>query len=205
MLGKLFGLLTLIALICGAACGNIPALGAAVLDGAAKGVDTTLSLVGMMCLWCGMMEVLSEAGAIRFLSRLFAPFLRLFFPRTAESGQGMEEICASISANLLGLGNASTPFALKAMEKIQAINPNPTIAHPEQITLAVLNTSSVTLLPATLLALRRAAGSQQPYRVMLPIWISSFTCAAMALLITSLPRLWESASRSVRGRKHRHD
>ena len=116
MLGKIFGVLCLIALIFGILTGNITQLGSAVLDGAANAVTVTLSLCGMMCLWCGMMRVLSEAGVIRRLTRLLSPFLKCFFPDAARTGEGIEEISANISANLLGIGNAATPFALRAME-----------------------------------------------------------------------------------------
>ncbi len=186
MLGKAFGILCLIAVVFGVISGNTAALGNAVPDGAAGAVRVTLSLCGMMCLWCGLMRVLAEAGAIRALTRILRPFLKLFFPDAARTGEGLDEIGANIAANLLGIGNAATPFALCAMEKLQKHNPTPTRASGEQITLAVLNTASVTLIPANLLALRRAAGSEQPYRVLLPIWIVSFVCAASALILTRL-------------------
>ena len=145
----------------------------------------------MICFWCGMMRVLQEAGLIKKLSKLLYPFLKLFFPNAAKSREGLEEISANISANLLGIGNAATPFALKAMEKLQKQNPHPEKATAEQITLAVLNTASVTLIPANLLALRRAAGSDSPYAVLLPIWITSSLCALMALFLTIIPRFAE--------------
>ena len=194
MLGKIFGVLTVVALLFGIASGNTAALGNAVLDGAAKALEVLLSLCGMLCLWGGMMRVLSEAGAIRKLSRLLRPFLRFFFPAAYRTGEGLEEISANVSANLLGLGNAATPLALEAMEKLQRHNPHPETASAEQITLAVLNTSSVTLLPANLLALRRAAGSSDPYAIILPVWVVSILCTAMALLLTALPRLLERHS-----------
>jgi len=195
VLGKIFGILSILGFLFGALTGNAEALGSAVLDGARSAIEVTLSLCGMMCLWCGMMRVLQEAGVIRRLSRLMAPFLRLFFPSSWRRGEGIEEISANVSANLLGIGNAATPFALAAMEKLQKSNPHPERATSEQITLAVLNTASVTLIPANLLALRRAAGSTRPYAVLIPVWICSVTAAAMALLLTSIPR-W--------GRRRRH-
>lgn len=191
MLGKVFGILCVIAFGFGIATRNLSGLGSAVLDGAAGAVQVTLSLGGMMCLWCGMMRVLSEAGLVGRLSRWLRPILRVFFPTAARTGEGLEEISANLGANLLGIGNAATPFALSAMKKLQAQNPSPTVASDEQITLAVLNTASFTLIPANLLALRRAAGSQTPYAVLLPIWLTSLASLSMALLLTSLPRVWK--------------
>lgn len=196
MLGRIFGGMTLLALLFGIVGGNAAALGNAVLDGAAKALEVLLSLCGMTCLWCGMMRVLSEAGIIARLSRLLRPFLRIFFPEAYRTGEGLEAISANVSANLLGIGNAATPLGLEAMEALQRHNPHPESASSEQITLAVLNTSSLTLLPANLLALRRAAGSTDPYAVVLPIWTVSLLCTSMALLLTSLPRLFDKLLQS---------
>ncbi len=189
MLGKIFGIFCLLSVVFGLVSGRIPQVANAIPDGAAGAVEVTLSLVGMMCLWCGLMEVLREAGLIKKLSRLLSPVLRCFFPRAFETGEGAEEITGSISANLLGIGNAATPLALSAMKEMQKHNPHPERADGEQITLAVLNTASLTLLPANLLALRRAAGSAAPYAIILPVWIVSALTVAFSLGLTSLLRL----------------
>ena len=204
MLGKVFGIICLVAFCFAVICGNLSALSDAILDGAAKTVDVLLSLSGMMCLWCGMMRVLSDAGAIKKLSRLLSPFLRVFFPEAYRTGEGLDEISANVSANLIGIGNAATPLALGAMRELQKHNPTPERASGEQITLAVLNTASVTLIPANLLALRRAAGSVDPYAVVVPIWIVSILSASMALLLTSLPRLFDRTGKVQRKSKRRH-
>ncbi|MBQ7335116.1 MAG: spore maturation protein A [Clostridia bacterium] len=194
----------MISLIFAIFTGNIEALGSAVLDGAASAVQVLLSLCGMMCLWCGMMQVLSQAGLIRRLAKLLSPLLRIFFPTAYRTGEGIEEISANISANLLGIGNAATPFALRAMEQMQKHNPIPEKADPEQITLAVLNTASVSLIPANLLALRRAAGSENPYAVMIPVWVVSLLCAGMSLLLTSLPRWFDRILHKRNDRENSH-
>ena len=189
MLGKIFGILCITALLFAIPTGNLTAVANAIPDGAEGAVRVLLSLGGMMCLWGGLMEVLREAGLVTRLSRLLSPVLRLFFPDAYRTGEGAEEISACISANLLGIGNAATPLALAAMKALQKHNPDPTRASDEQVTLAVLNTASVTLVPANLLALRRAAGSSDPFSVVLPGWIVSALCATMALFLTLLPRV----------------
>ena len=185
MLGKIFGVICLISFVFGVFSGNIVPMADAVLDGAAAAVRLLLSLGGMMCLWSGMMRVLTEAGVTKRLARLLRPLLRPFFPDADARDEGMEEICANVSANLLGIGNAATPIALCAMEKLQQHNPTPDRASREQITLAVLNTAPLTCIPATLLALRRAAGSANPYLILIPVWITSALCALLALLLTA--------------------
>lgn len=189
MIGKIFGGVCLFAAVFGICNGRGAAVANAIPDGAAGAVELLLSLGGMMCLWCGVMEVLRRAGAIRALSRLLSPFLRLFFPRAFATGEGAEEIAATVSANLLGIGNAATPFAVRAMEEMQKHNPHPDRADGEQVTLAVLGTASLSLVPANLLALRRAAGSENAFAILIPVWVTSLLSSLLALLLTSIPRL----------------
>ena len=188
MLGKIFGGLVLLSLVAGILLGNTAELSNAVLDGAKGAVELTLSLCGIMSLWCGIMRVMEKAGMIEKLSALLKPMLKIFFPDAYKSGVGIGEISANISANLLGIGNAATPFALKAMEKLQSINKDPLCASADMITLAVMNTASVNLIPTTIIALRRAAGAKEPYSVIAPIWITSLACCLMALTLSSLMR-----------------
>lgn len=189
MLGKIFGALCGLSLLFGALCGRLSEVAAAIPDGANKAVEVTLTLLGMMCLWSGVMQVLADAGIIKKMARIFAPFLRYVFPKAYQTGEGYEEICATVSANFLGVGNAATPFALSAMKKMQQHNPIPDVADSEQVTLAVLSTAPLTLVPANLLALRRAAGSADPFSIMIPVWITSLLCVAFSLLLTSFLRI----------------
>ena len=202
MLGKIFGVFCTLSLLFGALCGKLTAVAAAIPDGAAKAVEVTLTLLGMMCLWSGVMQVLSDAGIIQKIARIFAPFLRHVFPKAYKTSEGYEEICATLSANFLGVGNAATPFALCAMKKMQKHNPHPESADNEQVTLAVLSTASLTLVPANLLALRRAAGSQDPFSIMIPVWITSMLCVSFALFLTSFLRIREHFSHTRASKKH---
>ncbi|MGN1047211.1 MAG: nucleoside recognition domain-containing protein [Eubacteriales bacterium] len=187
MLGKVFGVISLISIVFGVMSGNTSALGAAVLDGAQSAVTLTLSLCGVLCLWCGVMNVLREAGAVKRLAALLSPVLRIFFPDVWKSGEGKEEIAAGIGANLLGIGNAATPLALSALKKLKKSHIKrggaPEVASRDMITLAVMNTSSANLLPTTILALRRSAGASNPFSVVLPIWICSCCGALFALCL----------------------
>lgn len=186
MLGRVFGCMCLISFVYALYTGSSEALLYAVLDGASGAVTLTLSLCGMMALWCGIMKVFEGAGLIERLSRLLSPLLRRCFSAAYKSGQGIGEISANISANLLGIGNAATPLALAAMKKLQTINPDKSTASADMITLAVMNTASLNIIPSTIIALRRAAGSAAPHAVMAPIWIVSAACALLALTLTCI-------------------
>ena len=196
MIGKIFGALCGLSLLFGSLCGRLGEVASAIPDGANKAVEVTLTLLGMMCLWSGVMQVLVDAGIVLRMSRFFAPFLRYVFPKAYKTGEGYEEICATVSANFLGVGNAATPFAISAMQKMQAHNPTPDSADDEQITLAVLSTAPLTLVPANLLALRRAGGSADPFAIMLPVWITSLLCVAFSLFLTSFLRIRRRFSRT---------
>ncbi len=186
MAGKVFGILCICSVVGGCLLGNVEAVGEAVLGGASSAVTLLLELGGMICLWSGILQVLTDAGAIRWLAKRLRPFLGFFFPDAAKTGEGLEEISANIGANLLGVGNAATPMALSAMKKMQRHNPHPDTASPDQVTLAVLNTASFTLLPVNLLALRASAGSDAPYTILLPVWAASVTSALLALFLCRL-------------------
>lgn len=202
MLGKIFGILCTVSVLWGLVAGRAEEMSNAVLDGAASAVTLTLTLCGMMCLWCGLMEVFRRAGGIGILSRLLMPLLRLIFPDAAASGCGIDEISANVAANLLGIGNAATPLALSAMKKLgeraRARGLPPERASDDMVTLTVLNTSSVSLIPATVAALRRAAGSPEPFSIVPAVWICSLVCSATAIL---LARAGAADKRCLAGKK----
>ncbi len=187
MIGKIFGGMCIISISYGAYSGRLTEISGAVFEGAEAAVSLTFSLLGIMCLWCGVLQVLRDAGAIKLLSKLISPVIRLFFPDAYASGEGSEEISACIGANLLGIGNAATPLALSAIKKLHGDSirrgGDPSTASRDMITLSVLNTASANLLPTTIIGLRRIAGASDPFAVVLPIWICSVSCAFFALFL----------------------
>ncbi len=188
MLGKCFFIICIISITASAYTGNLSVLSDAVLEGASRGVELVLTMAGMMCLWCGIMEVFRTAGALEKVSRFLEPILKRIFPKAFSTGVGKEEIIAAVSANMLGISSAATPFALKAMEKLDAVNDTPHVAGDDMVTLAVLGCSSISIFPTTVITLRHSAGSVAPYSVVVPIWICSFICTAASLLMCHLTR-----------------
>ncbi len=186
MLGTVFALMVLFSVVGGAFCGTLPALADAVLDGAARAVTLTLSLGGMMCLFGGVMRVFSAAGVLDFLAKCLSPLLRLAFPDAYKRNNGTHELSANVAANLLGIGNAATPFALAAMEKLQENNGGRDTASDDMVTLATLNCAPPNLLPTTLIALRRTGGSLRAAAILLPVWLVSLVCAWLSVLLSRL-------------------
>lgn len=203
MLGKTFGILSVFALAFALLTGRTEAIGNAILDGTSAAVELTVSLVGIMCLWNGVMQVMEDAGLIGKLACLWRPLLRVFFPDTY--GTCGEELSANITANLLGIGNAATPLALSALEKMKSCSKSNELPTRDMITLAVMNTASFSLLPTTIISLRRAAGSENPFSVVAPIWISSFACWILALIFSRAAAEASAPQRQKKEGKHRVD
>lgn len=193
MLGKIFGVLCLVSFIFAAFSGKMSLLSAAVIDGAQGAVTLTISLLGMMCLWCGVMNVFKSIGLINKLAKLLSPILKFLFPTAYRTGNGAGEIAAAVSANFLGIGNAATPLAIKAMEAMAKDNRESDKASDDMVVFTVLGTASIDFFPATLIALRRAADSANPFEIIVPVWIVSTSCAIVAVLFAKGFCLWNSS------------
>lgn len=171
-----------------AACHDgMAALSAAALQGCSDAVQLVISLAGMLCLWCGVMNIASKAGLTERLAQLFRPLTRRLFPQLDPEGDAMQAICMNLSANLLGLGNAATPFGLAAMRALQKQNPTPDTASDEMLLFVVLNTASLQLLPTTCAALRQQAGSTAPMEILPAVWLTSLGTIAIGLIAAWLP------------------
>ena len=138
--------------------GRMGALPAAVADGAARAVGFSLALAGVLALWLGLVKVAEEAGLVRAVGRLARPVLRRLFPDVSADSPAMGAIVMNVAANVLGLGNAATPFGLKAMEELERANPHPGTATDAQALFCSLNTASLQIIPATVIAMRAATG-----------------------------------------------
>lgn len=132
------------------------------LDYAGTAVNIALGLIGIMALWLGVMKVAEEAGLIRIIANLMKPLTKFLFPSVPQDHPAMGAMIMNMAANMLGLGNAATPFGLKAMEELDKLNPEKGIATNAMCTFLAVNTAGLTLIPATAIAVRAAAGSSDP-------------------------------------------
>lgn len=200
MLGKIFGFLTVISLLYALASGRADTLASAAFSGAGSAVTLSISLAGIMCLWSGLMNVVEKTGAVEKLSRKLGFFLKRVFPETyrGTGGVGIPDIAVNLSANLLGLGNAATPIGLRAMERLSALNDKGERASNDMIMFVLLNCASLQLIPTTLIALRTAAGSEQPMSILIPTWICAVFCFTLSIFLCRL--LARLTSKSDTGR-----
>lgn len=132
------------------------------LEYAGIAVEIALGLIGIMALWLGVMKVAEEAGLIRIIARAVRPITKFLFPDVPSDHPAMGSMIMNISANMLGLGNAATPFGLKAMEELDKLNPEKGTATNAMVTFLAINTAGLTLIPATAIAIRAASGSSNP-------------------------------------------
>lgn len=174
MLGYIWGAMLIVSLICSIYTGKMEELSSAALNGAAQAIELTLSLLGVMTLWSGLMKIADKGGITAILAKVFSPFLRILFPDYKPKSPTLKAICANMAANLLGLGNAATPFGIVAMKEMQKENKTPEIANRSMVMFVVLNTASIQLIPTTIAAMRASAGSKQPFDIIVAIWIVSF-------------------------------
>lgn len=156
------------------------AVGAAALEGAAASVEFLISIGGIICLWCAVMELMRQSGIAEALASLLKPVLRRLFPRASENGKILEALSANVSANLLGLGNAATPMGIQAAQGMAALGERG-VASDELCRLVVLNTASIQLLPTTVAAIRAAEGAAVPFDILPAVWISSAISVAAGL------------------------
>lgn len=154
----------------------------AAFDYAATAVTLALGLIGIMALWLGVMKVAEESGAVKALTRLLMPLTRRLFPEVPPDHPAVGAIIMNISANMLGLSNAATPFGLKAMEELNKLNPKLGTATNAMCTFLAINTAGLVILPATAMAVRAAAGSANP-GIIIGTSIFGAGCATIAGLV----------------------
>ena len=148
-------------------------------------VTLCLKLIGFLALFMGFLAIAERAGGIRFLSRIIGPFFSRIFPDIPKGHPAMGHMMMNFSANLLGLDNAATPFGIKAMESLQELNPNKSVASNPQIMFLCLHASGLTLIPVSIIALRSAAKAANPMDIFIPCMIATFVATIAAMLIVS--------------------
>jgi len=132
------------------------------IDYAKISVNIALGLIGIMALWLGIMKIAETAGLIGIIANWMKPLTKKLFPDVPSDHPAVGSMIMNISANMLGLGNAATPFGLKAMEDLDKLNPNKGTATNSMVTFLAINTAGMTLIPATAIAVRAASGSSDP-------------------------------------------
>lgn len=181
--------MVLIAVLCGAATGNLGAVSRAAAEGAQSAVTLCISMAGMLCLWNGVLEVMRRSGLTEKLRALLLPVLRRLYPDFRREPEVLDAVSANVAANLLGLGNAATPFGIQAARGMAKKYGDR--AGDGLCLLVICNTASIQLLPTTVASIRAAAGCGTPFDILAPVWLASVAALAAGLLAAKvLRRVW---------------
>lgn len=183
MLNWIWMALVVVAVIVGAVTGRLAEVTAAAFEGARSAVEISIGLIGVMALWLGVMRIGEEAGLVRGLARLIRPLARWLFPDVPADHPAIGAMLLNIAASWLGLGNAATPLGLKAMEELQTLNSEKETATDAMVTFLAINTACITLVPATIIAVRVTLGSADPVEIVFPTLVAS--CCATLVAVTA--------------------
>lgn len=186
MLNKLWPILIIISYIYAFIHGNVENVNNAVFEYTESAVSLTLTLLGTMCLWNGIMEIASNTMLINRITRVLKPIVNFLFPKIKDDKKINKEITMNMVANILGLGNAATPLGLKAMASMQEKNNNKERLTDEMAMFILLNTASIQVIPTTVIAIRISLGSQEPTKIIFAVWLSTICAAIVGITITKI-------------------
>ncbi|WAA13804.1 nucleoside recognition domain-containing protein [Fervidibacillus halotolerans] len=174
--------------------GTMEEVNEAVFQGAQEAVTLCIGLISVLVFWLGLMNIARHSGLLDTFAKGFRPIVQRLFPEVPANHPAMGYILSNMMANMFGLGNAATPFGIKAMEELKALNGGRPSASRSMITFLVINTSSLTIIPTTVLAIRMNYDSISPAEIVLPTMIATFCSTTGGILI----------DRYIYYRKHRN-
>ncbi len=183
MLNGIFIALIVGSVVTAAFSGRMAEVNEAWIDSARFAVETAIGLIGVMALWLGLMRVLRDAGLLSAIAHALAPLMRRLFPDVPPDHPAMGAMIMNMSANMLGLGNAATPFGLKAMQELDRLNPRKGVATNAMALFLAINTSGVAVFPLGVIAIRTALGSENAGGVLLPSILATFCSTIVAVLV----------------------
>lgn len=174
--------LIVLSVIFGIINGRIPEVVASVTDSAKAAFELSLGLVGMMTFWLGLMKIAEDGGLIQLLARLLRPIMKRLFPEVPTEHPAMGAMILNMTANLLGLGNAATPFGLRAMNELETLNKSPGTATNAMCVFLAINTASIQIIPTTAIAFLAAAGATHPTDIIITTLFATICAVCVAVL-----------------------
>lgn len=194
MLNYIWAFMILVGVIYGAITGRMADVTNAALDSASDAVSLCITMIGVMALWVGLMEIAQKSGLIAKMTKGIQPFISFLFPRIPEGHPAREYISTNLIANVLGLGWACTPAGLKAMEMLSQLNEercekyggSPSVASNEMCNFLILNISSLQLIPVNMIAYRHQYGSVNPTAIIAPAIVATFFSTLVAVIFCKI-------------------
>ena len=149
-------------------------------------VELTLTFLGTICLWNGIMQIAKNTTLIEKMSKILQPVINFLFPDLKKNATAKKEISMNMIANILGLGNAATPLGIKAMKTMQKDNTKKDTLSNSMMMFIVINTASIQLIPTNVIAIRTSLNSQNPTSIILPVWIATIVAAVVGIVLTKI-------------------
>lgn len=165
--------------------GNLEKLNTSIFDSTESAINLSLTMLGTMCLWNGIIQIASNTRIVEKLSKILNPIIRFLFPEI-KNKEIEKEISMNMISNILGLGNAATPLGLKAMKSMQEENENKETLSNSMLMLIVINTASIQIIPTTVIAIRTSLGSKNPTSIVFPVWVATIAAAIAGIFMTKL-------------------
>lgn len=181
MLNTIWPFFIIISFIYAIYSGNIFNVSNSVFDSASQTVELCLTMFGTLCLWNGIMNIAVKTSLIEKLTKILKPVISFIFPEIKNNSKITKEISMNMVANILGLGNASTPLGLKAMESMQKENKEKDKLSNSMAMFILINTASLQIIPTTVISIRSSLGSQNPTKIILAVWVATITAFITAL------------------------
>ena len=183
MVNKIWGFFIIVGIIFCIFSNNTEAVNVEILNSCKSAFDMTVKIFPVMALWLGICKIAEESGLLNKLSLKLSNILKYIFPEIPKGHVSLSYISSNMIANMFGLGNAATPFGLKAMKSLQELNDKKDTASRSMITFLVLNTSGITIIPTTIISLRMMYGSSDPTSIVIPCIVISFISILFAIII----------------------
>lgn len=184
MLNYIWPIIIIISFIYSIFNGNTAQLNNSIFESLKDVVSLAMTLVGTMSLWCGLMEIVKNTSIMNKLTKLLRPLLKWLFPEANQNA--LEDISVNTVSNILGLGNAATPAGIKAMQELQETNKDKKRLSNSMMMLIVLNTTSIQIIPTTVIAIRTVLNSSNPTGIILPIWFSTIIGTLVGVITTKI-------------------
>ena len=186
MLNYLWPIFLIISFIYAILVGNIDEVNKSIFDSAESAVELSITFLGTICLWNGVMKIIQSTSLIEKLTKMLNPIIKFLFPELKNNKDASQDISMNVIANILGLGNAATPLGIKAMQTMQKYNKKKDTLSNSMVMFIVLNTASMQLIPTTVIAIRTSMKSENPSSIIIPVWIATICAAVAGIFITKI-------------------
>ena len=182
MLNKIWPFFIIISFVYSIYTGNISNVNNAIFSSAEQTVSLCITMLGSLCLWNGIMNIAVKTSLIKKLTKFLKPLIRILFPDLKNDQKVSEEVSMNMIANILGLGNASTPLGLKAISSMQEKNKDKSKLNNSMAMFILINTASLQIIPTTVIAIRSSLGSADPSKIILAVWFATIAAFLTAVI-----------------------